>query len=94
MGLGMMWYNRCKKGGSYGMDTEDKVVFMGMGKDIYENQGKNKALMVGLYGREKDVKLKELLYKKLHYFDEGFFCIETPEELDEKIKRCINAKET
>jgi hypothetical protein len=57
--------------------------------DIQQNQKENKLRIRSLMEdipKEK-MKLLKLLDARLHYFDEGYFCKYTPEELDKEIKK-------
>lgn len=58
--------------------------------DIAERQGKNREKVFSIYAGntfgEDEGELKQLLFHKMHYFDEGYFVPMTPEELDKAIK--------
>ena len=74
-----------------------KKVYLDLKPDIVENQKSNRAKLLDLPEVEDKI-LKCLLYDKEHYFDKGYFCKYTPEELDklilERIEEleCISAK--
>lgn len=66
--------------------------------DTAENQVNNRIELRKILDESQvglSSKLSELLNIKLHYFDVGFFCKFTPEELDAEIKKEIgNAVES
>jgi hypothetical protein len=74
--------------------VELRKEFTSLPKDRYEVQKDNKDKIIKIRAKTSiDVAsgvLDKLLYLKQHYFDEGFKCKHTPEELNELIEAEID----
>jgi hypothetical protein len=63
-----------------------KTEYENLEPDIFENQKCNKLKVGEISLLVDDKELKSLLEMKYHYFEEGYKCPYTPEELDKRIK--------
>ena len=76
------------------MDLKGKIKFLA--PDTAEKQKSNRKELYNDYRTfdGKSDRLAKLMKMHEHYFDKGFWCEYTPEELKEEIEKCLKSLKT